>query len=543
MAAAALVLPHEIDWAVWDWLGSRHEPVFDAGDVALVDVPWDPGDLAKDRSSIASFLRELVAQKQNPSGVILDVQFAPCQTRPCGEQMTSARKSLIDAIRSATSTFGVYALEQPELRADDTATALEPHDPDIYAALTGAGHSRFTVMSEPRALFYRACYDVAVGDAAGASVATQSVWSVVDRVLMRPGESTRAPCDPSHVAVRLPADALSPVKANVVALSSRGAIPPGVRFERKYVIVGTLSNDPGYDKLRGPEVLAWALSNALDRGTAAAARADYDTEPQNAMLLVLVPAFSALTLVAFVAIFFGLRGLRLARLRRALPWLAAIAAALTGLAAFALFEGWLLASGHIQPQVALVALGVLLTAALAGLRAYGAAYEQTWARKSVAAEAYDYDVFISYAHDEGAWVSKHVEAPFRAARLADGSKLKVFIDKEDIRYGTAWQDEIAFALDASRYVVPVYSELYFQRSYCNFEIRRAHRKWINAGAASRCVLPIMRGHPVIPSAVDDIQAMSVDDVPDLVDRIVAEVVESLSGRVARADDRVPGASE
>ena len=111
----------------------------------------------------------------------------------------------------------------------------------------------------------------------------------------------------------------------------------------------------------------------------------------------------------------------------------------------------------------------------------------------------------------------------RAAR-----RLHVFFDTESIRYGAAWQDTISNAIDGSRFIVPVYSETYFTKNYCTFEIRRAHLNWINAGSESRCVLPIMRGHPKILPTVRDIQAASIDDVPDLVEKVVAEVVERLS---------------
>ena len=40
----------------------------------------------------------------------------------------------------------------------------------------------------------------------------------------------------------------------------------------------------------------------------------------------------------------------------------------------------------------------------------------------------------------------------------------------------------------------------------------------------------MRGHPKIFAAVDDIQALSIDDRPDLVAEYVAEIVAALGGR-------------
>jgi hypothetical protein len=59
-----------------------------------------------------------------------------------------------------------------------------------------------------------------------------------------------------------------------------------------------------------------------------------------------------------------------------------------------------------------------------------------------------------------------------------------------------------------------------------------------AGEDSRSVLPIMRGHPKILPAVDDIQALSIDDHPDIVQQNLAEIVERLS-RLAEEKTRAP----
>jgi hypothetical protein len=217
--------------------------------------------------------------------------------------------------------------------------------------------------------------------------------------------------------------------------------------------------------------------------------------------------------------------LRLRALRRSLPWLSAALAALAGLAALAVFE-----LSRMQPQVTLISLGVMVSAGLCGVRGKQILFEEEMTIDVAPTEKYDYDVFISYAHEEGAWVFEHVYAPFRDAKLPDGRKLEIFFDTDTIRVGTAWQNKIALAIDGSRFIVPVYSETYFQKPYCNYEIRRAHRKWIGAGDESRCVLPIMRGNPKIPAVVDDIQAISIDGQPGIVKKIVTEIVGRLSGK-------------
>ena len=80
--------------------------------------------------------------------------------------------------------------------------------------------------------------------------------------------------------------------------------------------------------------------------------------------------------------------------------------------------------------------------------------------------------------------------------------------------------------------MPVYSDVYFGKPYCRFEIYRAHRKWINASEDSRSVQPIMRGHPGILESVDDIWAISIDDEPNIVTKYVAEIVARLSQRAS-----------
>jgi hypothetical protein len=303
--------------------------------------------------------------------------------------------------------------------------------------------------------------------------------------------------------------------------------------DKTFVIVGTLKYDrsPFADR-SGPELVGWALSNALDAGSLVGKESYYDTKPQNAMLLLLVPAFSGLAVLAFMATFFQLKRTRLRSLRRLLPWLSSAVAAAFGIALFAAFELWMLVSHQIQPQVSLISLGVVLTSGLSGIRGFQLLQDEESSIDPLPTETYDYDVFISYAHEEGAWVFEHVYAAFRDAVLPNGKKLSVFFDTSSIRAGTGWQTKLALAIDGSRFIVPVYSDIYFTKPYCRFEIMRAHRKWVVAGDESRCVLPVMRGRPKIYATVNDIQALSIDDHPDLIQQHVSEIVDRLSREAA-----------
>jgi hypothetical protein len=354
---------------------------------------------------------------------------------------------------------------------------------------------------------------------------------MVDRVLP---EFRSTPCDASHVPVRL-GQKLATSAPPVYTVNEHGRVP-GVDFDKQYVIVAAIDSDPGTGDRSGPELLAWALSDQLAMGSVNAVNAPYVAVPQNATLLVVVPAFSGLAALAYAAFFYRLRRARLRKLRTSLPWLAAGLAALAGLGIFGAFELLMYAARQIYPQISLIALGIVVTSGLSGLRGYRILRDDTDTVDAATDEVHDYDVFVSYAHDEGAWVFEHVYVPLRDAVLPNGKKLSIFFDTSSLRTGTAWQSTLALAIDGSRFIVPVYSETYFGKPYCRFEIKRAHRKWILAGEGSRCVLPVMRGHPKIDPAVDDIQARSIDDHPELVDQIVHEIVS----RIARQG--VPGDS-
>jgi hypothetical protein len=541
VAVGAFLLPHEWDWHVLQWLGGRVAPAF-SRDVTIVDVDWSPSDIASDRRRIADFLNGLVRSNQRPNAVILDVEFYPCQSNPCGAPMDSARSALIASIRAASQRFPVYATEEPRVdRNDEVIGPLDPRDERIYSAVSGAAQSTFTSIPNAGGLFYRICYSgVPFVDAVGNRQGTENVWAMAVRALMAPRDFAAAPvCDGTHVPLRLG----SPVQQrseNVYPFTSARTFTKYSQFDDKtLVIVGTMKYDrPPFTDRSGPELLGWALSNALDQGEITGKNAYYDVQPQNQLLIFFVPFFSGVAVLAYVAGFYQLKRTRLGALRSLSPWMAAAMAAVAGLAVFAVFETSLFFSHHIQPQVSLTVLGIVLASGLSGVRGLQILATESAAIDAAPTETYDYDVFISYARDERQWVHENVYLPLRNAALPDGRRLSVFFDTASIRSGTAWQTKLSLAIDNSRFIVPVYSEAYFLRPYCRFEILRAHRKWIREGETSRCVLPVMRGHPKILQAVDDIQARSIDDWPDLVQQHIAEILDRL-WRERMAANRAP----
>lgn len=532
MTSAALWMPHEWDWHVLNWLSSRVAPAF-SPDVIIVDVDWN-SDIASDRRRISDFVDGLVRSDRRPSAVILDVEFLPCQSNPCAGPMAFADRVLVSSIRHAARRFPIYATEEPQLARDDLIVGpLEPVDPQVYGVLSGAAQTRFTSIPNAHGLFYRICYaDVPLPNEAGQVVGVENVWAMVPRVLMTARFfAASPPCDQSHIPVRLGLQSTSNGPVIYRFTDARTFKNYAALDNNTFVIVGTVKYDrlPFVDR-SGPEVLGWALSNALEAGSLIGKTPYYDVQPQNARLLMLVPVFSALAVLAYVAFFLAIKRLRLRGLRHLSPWLSAAFAAIVGLAIVGAFELSQLLAHHLAPQVSLITIGVVLAAGLSGVRGSQILAEESENAEAAPPEVYDYDVFISYARRDRAWVFERVFVPFRDTVLPDGRRLSVFFDAASIRPGTQWQEKIALAIDKSRFVVPVYSDAYFEQPYCRFEILRAHRKWVEAGEESRCVLPIMLGHPTIMAAVDDIQALSVDDHPDLVAELIADVVARLSRR-------------
>ncbi len=545
MVVAASLLPHEWDWRFGDWLGSRAAPAF-SPDVSIADISaWDPNDKPADRRLVADFLNGLVHSDRRPKAVILDITFGQCgEGRHCDARWTAASAALAASIRGAVqhyiTVYGTEEIEPQELTIkgnEETVWGLDPQEASIYAAVSGSAQTKFTTIANPPGDFYQLCYpDVALLSDSGALQGNENVWSMVIRALMSPKRFAQSPpCDADHVQVRL-GSRLALAPPAVYEFSHSSNFPGYAQFDSdSYVIVGTMTYDQPPDVDRpGPELLGWALSdalenNVLDQESSSGQHSFYDVQPQNSALLLLVPTFSLVALLAYFFGFFQLKKMRgLGIARRFVPWIPSAIAVAAGLGGFALFEAWMFANHHIQPQVTLVSLGVILASGLSGIYGREIILDEESAIELGETPALDYDVFISYAHEEGAWVSQNVYEPLKSATYGEGKELKIFFDTTSIPGGRAWQTRITLALDASRFIVPVYSDLYFSRPYCRFEILRAHRKWINAGDDPDCVLPVMRGHPKIYRPVDDIQAKCIDDIPDLVQQYVNQIVETLN---------------
>jgi TIR domain len=91
-------------------------------------------------------------------------------------------------------------------------------------------------------------------------------------------------------------------------------------------------------------------------------------------------------------------------------------------------------------------------------------------------DGFEYDVFMSYAHEDGE------AADYLVRELeAHPSRPRVFQDKPSIRPGDPWQQEVWEALDACRRIVALYSEAYLTSKVCQEEYNIARTRQRNEG--------------------------------------------------------------
>lgn len=520
---------HDWDWYVLRWLSGQEPPRLSARVVVLDVKDYDRKNPQLDRLTIGAFLHQLVARHQKPAAVLLDFFFEAEDSVSPGPATALLSKALDEAAGASLPVFAT--ISQPEMlqraRGVDWSQLRYLDWANIYDRLGGGiGHTVLNLYDD--GLFYQACYpQVPKSDSRGEIVGRFDIKALSYLVAENGEVQPVSGCDPTLMKIIRVGSHQVFVASGVDQISRGRPFPGKFELDNRYVIVASLGQDLGPVVGRSnPELLAWALSDLL----ASPGTTYYEPIPYGTRLIILIVVFSAITVGAFAGSFLFLRRSRLGTLRIWLPWISAAVAAAIVLGLFAGLEALLLFAGHIQPQVSLVALSVLISASLSGERGRQLIYEQLNQIDLATEEANDYDVFISYAHDELPWVFERVYKPLAEARLPDGRKLRIFFDTSSIRIGTAWQEKISLAIDGSRFIVPVYSEAYFSRPYCRFEVRRAHRKWVEHGEEAACVLPIMRGHPAIDRTVDDIQATSVDDQPDLIERVVAAIVERVGRR-------------
>ena len=84
----------------------------------------------------------------------------------------------------------------------------------------------------------------------------------------------------------------------------------------------------------------------------------------------------------------------------------------------------------------------------------------------------EWDIFLSYAREERAWVEQYLYQPLLSYHTADGRHPRIFFDVDEIAPGENWLVALGKAVKHSRKAVLVYSANYFNKKMTNWELTK-----------------------------------------------------------------------
>ena len=473
------------DWKLYESTSAQQAPPW-PNNLALIDVPHD-ADVAVFRARLAQLTALLAAEPlAAPAAVVFDVQFVARN-----EGLAEFIAALRTLQKAGTKVYAAVDPRHPS-NAQPWPGYMAEHAKPLYeGVLDGMGHTLFeqhgrVVKYDPR---------LALGD--GVTL-NSLVIKVAEAHFSRPLNAHDKPLL-LHLGTLNQRQAwrFDFGQGRLVALAAAGA--PDLR--QRIVIVGDMKADraPGANA-SGPEHLAWALA-------ARAASADV----AEARLLANPPLLLGLTLVlaglAAIVAWWAYR--RAARSSRRMVWMCAAALLLPLLLLVAAVVA-LRGAGLVLGQVTLPALGVAMAVVLCALFTWR---YRLWAAVHAAAPAGEtaYDVFVSYSRTDPAhvqWVREQVVMPLRKMTHPEGRTLRVFFDTHDIKVGDNWFDRLLNAVGSSRCFLPVYSDDYHAKHFCNFELTAAVKRHIQG---SMVIIPVRRGSAPVPKAADGVQFVRAED--------------------------------
>lgn len=503
LAWAALLVAalFDADWRQWDWrlyahLPGRETPRFSAR-IELVDVPYS-ADLGPYRTRLAQTLRALATRVPGvPHVVALDVAIGRDSVGL--DELTAAIRAL-----QSQGTRVVAAVNPQDPRTNrPNPDFMDEHARALYAGgvLDGFGHTRFDGLSGT----FKYDSHLRIGGLRLPMLA----------VKIAELEHGRSPPPGRHPTLLHLGDRAE-VQARTLDLAGLlAANPRDERYRAKLVIVGSLAEDVHRQApASGPEMLAWALSDLIAPADSAG---HYELVTSPAWLLGVLLAATLVTAAAMGAVY---ARVPLADNRLWLMPAAGVAAGLLFLLGLLLMLAGL---GHIYPQVSLPALGAAAAAGLGWL--YARRHLKWWeSGREMGEEESAYDIFVSYSRStaNAEWVRTHVYEPLRTATRPDGEPLRVFFDTEAIRPGQAWFRRLAQALHNSRCVVPVFSDDYFAKRFCRYELDLANSLQV---AGKIRLIPLLRTDKPVPAVYTGLQWIDARGEGDFLASLLAGLAD------------------
>jgi hypothetical protein len=509
------------DWKVFGWLNTQQTAWPD--EFHLVDVSWDrnPATTESFRRDLARTLRALAELPTPPQLVVLDVSISslPLALDELG--------MALDALKARNTRVLAAVAVLDDMTAEPTADYLNRHAREqVYDRLPDLGYGHTEFHTTGGVVWYLPCLALSAPDTAVADRCVPAL-AVKAAELVKRRDADRSPTqppivvplgDPPPATRRWTLDAAS-ARLVGTAQGERVHADAGAALAHGVVIVGNLQHDRiGLLGGRpGTELVGWMLADQL-------------SPPRTATRLQLLTERG--WLVGFTAAFSLLGVLGFSTLRRRVPvlrlnlvacWLLSLALVLALLAVVVV--GLRVALAAVYPQVSFAALAsvfaVSLTAHRSRMKLRARAMQEDVSAGAAGGTQEVYDVFISYSRtprENAAWVAENLFGPLSRAQI-DGRPLRIFFDQTSIRVGTAWYFKLAEAIQASRCFVAVYSDEYFQKDFCKFEMGKAAVRLIKDRQFA--VVPIVRGEPRIPPAFDHIQALPAGEPAQMVAQIIA----------------------
>lgn len=516
-----------LDWRVFAALDGRRPPW--PAEFHLVDVPWDlnPAGTETFRQHVTRALEALAALETPPRAVVLDLSISAL---PLG--LTADLETALDKLRGrGTPVFAGVDLRHPVTGEPDAAYLQRHAKTQVYDRLEGYGHNEYKVVG--RAVWYEPCIALRGAVPDGPLCAPALAVSVAETLVRRPYDRS---ADQRPIVVNLQGERAPAAQRWIVDTAGGGALrhpeaaagPAAPQaLAHAVVVVGNLQHDRiGLLGDRpGTEVVALTVADQIAR------------DPSGAPLRLLTHWGA---LLGFTALFSAAGVLCFSALRRRVPALRLNLSAAWALAVLAMLAALVLVVvglrlwfATVYPQVGFVALATFYAVSLSAhrarmrLRARAMQEDVTGGTAGGAVEAYD--VFISYSRtpqENAAWVAANLAEPLARVQV-DGRPLRVFFDQTSIRVGTSWYFKLAEAIQGSRCFVAVYTDEYFRKDFCRFEMGKAAVRLVRD--RQFVVVPIVRGEVKVPAAFEHIQTLPAGDPARMVEQIVAQLPRPAPG--------------
>lgn len=101
--------------------------------------------------------------------------------------------------------------------------------------------------------------------------------------------------------------------------------------------------------------------------------------------------------------------------------------------------------------------------------------------------------FMSYVNEDDKYangkITKFREHLSRAVKAHSGKPFEIFQDKDDIKWGQPWQERINDALDATLFLIPIITPLFFNSTPCREELERFLKREKKLGRGD-LILPV-----------------------------------------------------